>query len=469
VKQLAEDKLEEFMGYKLTARIGEVNGGIFRDMILQDVAFFSSRSAKGEVFRLERIEISYRIWEFIIEELGLEFSKRRSLESLGMYFSSENPIVRGFLKLYRYPERIELFGRITPVLFEEEGERSVRGIFLKRKSGEYDCDLLWDGEIKVTGMLDPSGRAIDLGFVPLSSRKGTGKISGSVNEAGSLRVYSRLDKVSIFGTEVIADLWISYKDSGVPVFSVEAENLVVNKQPFWDFTAEGKFFPREKKVFFDKVRWGEAIVLTGNAGTYAPYPVSLQLSVRDMELKELAEILGNTGAPVSGMAEMKIDIEGPIRTAAVKGRLYIGEGVLDNMEFRSMFATLEGKLPVVRIADSRVVKDGGQIIVSGEMDFGKLREGKAFDGLVFETDNRVAVWEDWQISKEEKFHVVEARKDRVTLSTSIEDDGLQEGPGTEYLGQKGVGFKYEFDASSSIKLNFEEEDDFFGLEHKIQF
>ncbi|MFH1665823.1 MAG: hypothetical protein ABIA77_06740, partial [Candidatus Omnitrophota bacterium] len=157
-------------------------------------------------------------------------------------------------------------------------------------------------------------------------------------------------------------------------------------------------------------------------------------------------------------------------TASVKGRVYVGEGALGAMEFRSMFATLEGELPVVRVEDARIITEGGQIKVGGELDLSKLRENMAFNGITFETDNKVAVWEDWQILKEEGRRTVEAKKDRVTVSTAMEDAYSRGGIlGTELPAQKEVGFKYKLDPANSLKLEIDEEKDFFGLEHKVHF
>jgi len=469
VKQFAEDKVMEFMGYRTTVKIGKVTGGIFRNMILQDVVFSSKRKGEGKVFCLERMEISYYLWRAVMEKFGFIFKGEYSLDSVDVYFSEENSFVRGFVKLYRYPDRVEIMGQVSPVLLGDDGKRSIKGVFLKLSDGRYDCDLLWDGRLKGTGMLDLAGRAIDLKVTPLLQKKGIMKISGSIDNKGRAQCYLRMDKVNVAGAEIIGNIWISYRDPEMPQFSVSAESLVVNKRPFWDFTAEGRFSPQEKMVFFDKVKWGRGVALTGNASTAAPYPVELKLIFKSVELEEMMEMLGGTNVVLTGMADMEVDLTGPVKTAAVKGRLFISEGVLQIAEFRSIFATLGGRLPVVKITDSRMVKDGGHIIVKGEIDFSRMEEGKAFDNMVFDTDNKVAAYDNWQITKEKRPHMVSARKDKVTLSTSLEEDGLQRKTSAEDLPRKELEFRYDLDASNSLKLNFEEEKDFWGVEHKIEF
>jgi len=469
VRHFAEDKVSEFMGQKLTVKIGEITGGMRRDMTLQNVTFISGKGEEGKVFTLERMEISYRIWKVFLEKLGFLRKGDSSLKYVGVYFSEENPFVRGFIKLHRYPDRIELIGHISLVLFGEETKRGVKGTFVKGDDGRYDCDMLWDGRIKIAGALAPSGREIELGFTPVEGKRGTVKLIGSIDENRKLSIYSRLDKVNVLGQEVIGDIWISYRDSEVPLFSIKAENLVVNKRPFWDFSAEGGFIAVDRTIFIKDMKWGEGFQLEGKIDTYDPYEVRIKMSLENVDIKEVAEMLGSRPGLFSGISDGEVDLQGPASIADVKGRLHIGEGVLGPMSFRSVSAALEGKLPVIRIVDSRVLKDGGQILVSGEMDFSRFRDNKVFEGVIFETDNKVAVWEEWQILKEENSHVVEATKDKVTISTSMEDENLHEESDTEESGQKEIGLKYKLDTSNSLKVEMDEDNDFLGVEHKIEF
>ncbi|MDP8299884.1 MAG: hypothetical protein P9L88_08305 [Candidatus Tantalella remota] len=469
IKRIAEDKVTDFMGHQFEVRIGSISGGIFGDMILQDVSFISGKGDEEQIFGMERMEISYRVWMGIADKFGLMKGGPDRFEAIAAYFSRRNPFVQGFIKLTRTPGGMDMMGHISPVLFGEERKRGVKGSFRKRDDGRYDCDLLWDGRVNVTGELYPEERSIKLSFIPLSGKKGLVKIKGSIKEPHGVEVYSRFDKVNLFGSEIIGDMWIIYRDVGTPVFLCRLENMVVNKRPFWGFRAEGSFDRPRKELVLDDVSWGEAIHLSGDISTELPYNVGLKLLMTSLELEELAGMFGGSKEPVVGRLEGEINVTGPALTADVKGRLYIGEGVLGEMDFKSLFATLEGKLPVVRVVDSRVVKDGGHIIISGEMDFSKWSENKAFEGVMFDTDNKVAVWEHWQISKEDKSGVVEARKDNVTISTSMEDDYVRPELGSEDYLKKDLGVKYKVDDSNSIKFESKDEDSFVGMEHSIEF
>jgi len=462
VKSIAEDKIAEFSGNKFSVKIDAVKGGIFSDMILQDVSFISGDKEDNQIFRLDRIEIPYRVWQALL--------KKQDITNMGIYFSEDNPFVQGFIKLYRYPEKIELIGRVSFELFGDTVKRGVKGVFLRQEDFSYDCDLLWDGRMKITGMLAPDSRSIDLRISSLSEKDREMEIKGTFNHDEDIRVYSRLYKWPISGTEVIGDFWVSYRDEGKPKVSFKAENLVVDKRPLWDIMMEGYFNPDEKRIFLDDARWGESIQLKGCIGTEPPYPAHFLFLVNDVRLHELSSMFGDNQSPMRGIARAEIRFNGPAKNAEVNGRLFINEGRLGEMEFRSMFATLSGDLPVINVSDARVVKEGGHIIVTGEIDISKFKENRGMENLVFETDNKVAVWENWQISKEEKSHVVEARKDNVIFRTSFEKDEAEALDTTNDRDQREVEFQYKLDSCNSVKMEMEEEGgDFLGMEHKIQF
>ena len=60
---------------------------------------------------------------------------------------------------------------------------------------------------------------------------------------------------------------------------------------------------------------------------------------------------------------------------------------------------MKGEGPVVSIDDSRIRKEGGYIILDGTIDFSKLRDGKAFDGINYGPGENFFVWEGWSVSK----------------------------------------------------------------------
>ena len=75
--QFAENKVEQFIGHRLKVKIGNISGGIFRDMILRDVLLSTGQTEKSRVFPLDRLEISYRMWDAAMDRFAVMPGKTR--------------------------------------------------------------------------------------------------------------------------------------------------------------------------------------------------------------------------------------------------------------------------------------------------------------------------------------------------------------------------------------------------------
>jgi len=468
MKSIAAAKISEFTGGRFIVTVGEVKSGIWGDTVLQDVAFYG-RGQKSTIFRLDRVEISYSLLQAILEKAGLMPRDSRPLREAGIYFSEKNPFIRGYIKMYSSDKVLEVFGNISPVVFGDEQGRAVKGTLKKQPDGRYDCYFLWEGASELKGILDPDNRTVEFGVFPAAGKDKVLKIEGAIAPGGEVKLYSRFYKWRIDGTEFVGDIWLSFTDKGIPEFSAEAKNLLINKRPIWDISVNGRFNRTRGNIHIEQLKWGENIGLVGVISTREFFPARLNLAMKRLDLAELSKILGSKEGELAGISTAEIEFQGPLKTASVSGRIFIEKGIMGEMEFISMFATLGGKLPVVTISDARVVKDGGNIIVSGEVDFSKMGGDDVLEHLKFETDNKVAVWERWQISKEEGSNKVEARKNRMVVCTSFEGDDPQNAGDSDPYKERDVWFKYKLDNENSLRMEVSEEGDFWGLEHKVQF
>lgn len=477
VKQFAENKVAEFMNCRQEARIGKITGGIFDNIVFHDINVktknFASLRDTGDpaalTLNFERIELSCSLWDFIREKISF-FSKDKNFFYVKTRFSRDNPFINGEMAIYVCPGSVAVKGRVKPLIFGER-ETEIKGLFLKLDNyGKFRGCFLYGKKWKMDGVIDFPNRRADIDLIPFSEKTRVIKIRANIDNKEKVEIYARMDKLKTVGIEIIGDLKVVCKNFRVPEFSVKAENLIINKQPFWDCSINGHISPQEKTIFFDKAQWGEGITLSGKVKSDDGYPADIRLSAKGVRIEDLAGILGEKKGLISGIAEADAHISGPIKKSSVKGRIYVGDGNLGSMKFRSVFAGFEGVFPVIRIIDSRVVKSAGQIKISGEIDFSRITDNRIFEKVIFETDNKVAVWDDWQISKEKEPRLAEMKRERVTLlTTAVTDDALQEKSGAEVPLQADVGVKYKIDALRSIKLEFEEEKDFVGIEHRIEF
>lgn len=472
MKKIASVKVSEFLGKNFNVNIGKISGGIFGNMVLENVtiSIYGKSNEPGKMFRLERMEISYNVWDIIKEFLNYGFEGRYPLKGVALYFSETNPFLRGFIQIDDMGEGVGIMGYIAPAFLGEDGKKAIKGTLKPNKKGTYDCNFLWNGSFDISGEFNSAGKKLNLVFNDKRDTKKLIKMETYITDENVMETYIRLQQADIFGTICIGDIWFSYKWMREKSnFTVKAKNLVINKNPSWSISIEGSFDWQNEILDFDSVRWGENIIAAGSVDLKNKYNTNISLYIHDLELQDLAYTTGDLDSAKAGKIEGEFMIMGNIKNPEIKGRLFIGEGHMEGMEFRSIFATMEGVYPIVNVVDSRVVKDGGQLSITGYIDFSKINNDKAFDTLIFDTDNKVAVWDKWQITKQEREKIVEATKERFTFSTGIENEDFDWKSWDRDSREKEIGVKYSIDSENSIKMEIEEERDFFGIEHKMQF
>jgi len=468
-KDIIEHKIKDFTGSFLSVHIDKTSAGIFSNIILHGVEFYPARSSGGQTFRFKKVEFSYSLFDIFLERYTKFYFQNEFLENVRLFLSDNNPFMRGEISIQKFPDRVEIAGEVTPILFEDNTKRVVRGTFNKLAEGNYDCNAIFDSKLLMTGTIDLSGYSVDVRFRPLEDKKSSVTLKVDLEKDRTVQVYSRVDRGKVFGKEIVADVWAEWVTIESPEFSIKIENILVDKKPVWDFKAEGVFSPEEKKIYLNEVMLGDAFSIKGAIGIGRHYPLNIKLNIDKLDIGEFATMLGDLTGNFMGIAEGDIVLSGPAPSAEVDGRLYIGKGKMGEMEFKSVFATLDGKLPQIKIVDSRVIKDGGNLKISGDIDFTRFSNDKAFEDVIFETDNKVAVWEDWQISKGAEENVVQPKKDSFTLSTTISEDITEEDLYSDKSPDAEVKFQYSLDLTDNVQLEVDEENDFFGLEHKVEF
>ncbi|MDD5634209.1 MAG: hypothetical protein PHW46_02920 [Candidatus Omnitrophica bacterium] len=470
LKDFAEKKVTDFLGNNLSAEIGSVSGGFLSDIVLRDVVFCSGER-KNHAFSISKVIISYRITDALKEMFFKKDKQASSLNFIDIYFSDKNPFVKGFLRIFREENKICFSGKIAPVLFADAKKKEIKGSFVKKEDAKYDCDILWDNSLKAVGVLDIKKRSLDMDFSPVEATgKGIAKLRAVIDENGGVNLYSRLDKVDIRGIELIGDISFNLRNEYKPLFSLKMENMVVNKMPFWNVLADGGYSAESKTLFLNSVRWGENFLLFGKIGVEAPYNVDMKLIFNGADLRAIADMLGDTKSSLAGKTTGELTAIGSVEEPLLNGRVRISDGEINYIKFRSLVASLKIKWPVLEITDSRVIQEGGQIIIDGEIQLDKIKQGTSLDKLLVQTDNKVAVWDQWQIAKQDDVNVVEAKKDKVTLRTSLEKNDPNEALSEADRGsKKDMGLEYQIDSANSFKLDYDERGDFVGVKHKVQF
>ena len=95
----------------------------------------------------------------------------------------------------------------------------------------------------------------------------------------------------------------------------------------------------------------------------------------------------------------------------------------------------------------------------------------AFDNLKIETDQKVAVWNGWKISKRFQTQKIKAQKKLAKdIIFSFETYANKDFFKTDQTNRENeIGVEYKLDKNESLKMRLKEKESFLGLEHKVKF
>ena len=258
-------------------------------------------------------------------------------------------------------------------------------------------------------------------------------------------------------------------------FDIVFKNLIINYTPlFKDIEIQGEYIRKTNLIKISSISVGdknkEVIEGYGKIGFSNGKYVDLYLIIKDLMLEEF--ILTKYNEEIAtGIMNGEFRINGPLDRVKTNAHFDVQNGKIQDLEFQSLIAALKGEGPVVNIEDGRIVKEGGNLIMSGEIDFSLFPDSKAFDNLKIETDQRVAVWSGWEISKRFESEKIKAQKKLakdITFSfeTYVNKDFLK---ADQTDRENEIGVEYKLDKNESLKMRLKDRESFLGLEHKVKF
>lgn len=301
------------------------------------------------------------------------------------------------------------------------------------------------------------------------------KIIAAVTDSKALSVYAKISHLDFLGHDLISEININtglYKTDGsreVLKGSLRTQTLILDYKPFKDIAL--KWILKNKELFITDFELGDAYRLFGKIKLNKPYRADLNLSINNAELTDWF-IFSNPSyaASVSGLVNGKVKMEGPIGALVTDGRLNIKEGNISDIKFNAINFNLKGKGPILVISDSRIFKDGGFLSMDGEVDLRKFGKRNLLENLKIATDQKVIVWEGWDITKSpseimaKKGISEDVAVNFKTYVTAGNKNGLDDEDK-----KSEVGLDYKIKKDDSINLRMKDDSTFVGVEHKMKF
>lgn len=425
LKNFAEIEIGQTFGSNAKLSIGNIDGGIVRPLVLNDVAI---RNDKDLV--INSIRTNYRIWDLLFKRVGkscvyIDFAVRnKEISGLvkveGSFFDSN---VKGYINLYK--NRFDFDGRI--------------------KENSFDIELR------------PSS--------------GTLRAKGKISDDGTLTVNFKINHLKFYGYDIVCE---ANSKNGITADHLDGEfethNTILDYKPFLDFKASYKIFRGVAEII--DLKGGDIFKVYGKVFLKKPHNIALTLLVNNMNLNWFMTSLGAPGASsiISGTMNAKFDLKGPVEKLKLNAHMEIRKGTISELDFDTLTASLKGDLPFIRIEDSRITRESGYFVLAGEMDLRKFGKAGLFSNIKIASDDKAITWDNWNTSRAQNVQEVKMTKKlnedvNLDFKKYIAEEKIDE----SIRDKDEVGFEYKLHPNDSLKMSVGQDKEFFGFEHKDKF
>lgn len=440
IKILAEERIENIFGNNLDISIGNIDGGIVRPFALRDVKILGKGGEHpSRSFEINSMISNYRIWDFV-------FPKSLKKEPyVTIDFQTKNREISGF---------VTLEGTVD--------NASVRGYVSVFGSKEINLE----GRIKN-------------GIARLILRPGSGiiKIESNFAADGVLLIAIRASHFNLRGVDIAGDVTIksistkSSLNGGEDCIEgeIEANKVILNYKPFFDLKASYKISKETLEV--SNLDIGGIFYLNGKFGLRQPHLIDMVAVTDNMNTQQvLSAIDARYGAFVSGSMNSKWELKGTLGNLKSSIHLDMRKGRIGDMTFDHLSGYLKGDGPMVRIEDSRIIRESGALVLGGEMDLKRIGKDSLFEKIKILDGENTIVWDEWETAKWQDVREFKMSKNvaggfNVGFKKFVNDDKVDES--LRERDQFEVG--YNLHPNDSIKIKFKDNSSFFGLEHKDKF
>jgi len=218
------------------------------------------------------------------------------------------------------------------------------------------------------------------------------------------------------------------------------------------------------------LRLGRSYELKGRVGLKKPFKADLRIDIVRADIRDLTRLMKTKNPDiamgvVSGILYVKGDQDRFFSDAILESR----NGKIGPIGYDFANVRLEGFGPIINIVDSNMRHGNSNVTVSGYVDLRDIAEGSAFDGIIVRSDMKRIVWDDWDITKK--------GKDQLSMEKDISDNvrigfkTMARDPITSYYDRDNpeeMSLKYKI-GLENIKMRLKEDEEFFGIEHRIKF
>ena len=441
LKILAEERIEGIFGGNFGISIGSIDGGIIRPIALRDVRILSKGRQKYRLrlFWIKSMVSNYRIWDLVFPdrfkrgpriEIDFETNNRELSGFVILEGTIDNATVRGYVSIFG-ADKIGVEGRF---------KNGIASLILRPKTGliKVESNFAADGVLLAT---------IKINHFKLRS----------LDIAGDIVIKNIAVKSAVDGKEECLE------------GEMEAKNIILNYKPFFDLKASYRISKEILEI--SKLDIGNMFYLDGRLGLREPYLIDIVALTDNMNLPQVISVIdARYGSSVLGTMNSKLELKGAMGNLKSNIRLEMRKGRIGEMNFEYLSASLKGDGPMMRIEDSRIMRESGPLVLGGEMDLRRIGKENFFENIKILGGENTMVWDGWDTAKWQDVREFKMTKNvaggfNIGFKKFVNDDKVDESLRDRDQFELG----YNLHPNDSIKLKFGDNSNFFGLEHKDKF
>ncbi len=546
----------------LDGDIGNIEGGIFRGIVLKDVKLYGDAEKKQLFFSCGAIGLDYRLWDLELKRFRrlekitfispkvyfFDFEKKFSIPKVveptwkemmilvrdGSFFNARrSQVISEFNGNFKLSEKgIESQNVSADVLGQKflgrgklgfpiehsalqlEGAIKGRGYLLQAQlngvpdkiwvHGSFDIleklkmnfsgnitssegevafkDFNFGKNLTLDGLVETTKKVFSIDLYPVDT-EGNATAMGEVSKVGVTGDFSKLPyfilninagHLKLLGFDLLSNYNINGKldygrdnrlESIVGDFSTSGS--IINYNPIRE--VKGTYEISGNKIKLNGVNYGDVAFLNGSISLTPPNELDLNFKFKGAELGGLTDMtLGKD--LVSGLVFGDVHVYGePGKDLKIDGTLDFLNGNVSMIRYTSAKVTMKGRGNTLEFIDSKVYTEGQVLTLEGKMELKDIGTPRAFRYIAIKSDPNTVVWAGTSVistasGKEFVSGADISEQFRINLKTYESRLNAPQRPK-----QDEVEMEYKLGKPGNIKLKMKENEDFFGVEHKVRF
>ncbi len=432
---------------------------------------------------------------FKLSERGIE-SQNVSANILGQRFTGRGnvgfPIDRsavkmeGSIKGQGYTLKAQLDGVLDRILVRGSFDilnklnLNFAGSIAKSEGALAFNDFRFGPKTIVSGVLQTAGKGFCMNLYP-ADVSGNATALGEVSRFCITGDFAKLpyftltvntNHIKAMGLDLLSNYYMSGKlnyDANNKIESVTGDfstsGSVINYDPVREIKGAYEF--KNSVIKLSGVNYGDVVYANGSVGIGDKSDLDLHFKFKGAQLGGLTDLAMEKGT-VSGLVFGDMNIRGGIgKELSMDGQLEFKDGNIGTVRYNSAKITLRGKSYALEFIDSKVYTGDQVLMIEGKIDLRDIGTQRLFRSVLIKADQNTVVWAGANTMKAAAGESLTGGSASEQFKVNLKTYESQQG--NQLPRQDTADAEYKLANQANTKLKMKENEDFFGVEHKVRF